>query len=70
MPPRAYLVRDEPAGTGRHPDAVPPCTLRGLLAALDDARIRSFGDVAQVVVVREDGRSKVIRRFEHGAEVS
>jgi hypothetical protein len=70
-PPAAYVVRDEPTGTGPHPDAVHPYTLRGLLAALDDARIRSFGDVAQeVIIIREDGRSRVIRRFEHGAEVS
>jgi len=43
-PSAAYVVRDEPAGTGRHPDAVHPYTLRGLLAAIEDARIRSFGD--------------------------
>jgi hypothetical protein len=30
----------------------------------------SFGDVAQVVIIREDGRSRVIRRYEHGTEVS
>jgi len=52
-PPAAYVVRDEPAGTGRHPDPLYPYTLRGLLTAIEDARIRSFGDAAQVVVVRE-----------------
>ena len=67
-PPTAYVVRDEPAGTGRHSDRLHPYTLRGFLAALEGARIRSFGDVAQVVVlVREDDRSRVIRRFEHGS---
>ena len=68
--PRAYGVRDEPAGSGRHPDQVHPYTLRGLVAAIEDARIRSFGDIAQVVVVREGGGSRVIRRFEHGSEVT
>ena len=67
--PRAYVVRDEPTGSGRHPDQVYAYTLRGLLAAIEDARIRSFGDVAQVVEVREGMETRVIRRFERGLEV-
>lgn len=67
--PRAYLVRDEPEGARRHPDKVFPYNLRGLLAAIDEARWRSFGDIAQVVIVRRDGASWPIRRFERGEEV-
>lgn len=67
--PRSYVVRDEPADSGRHPDKQFPYTLRGLIGAMDEARFRSFGDVPQVVAVREDSDPRVIRRFEHGREV-
>jgi hypothetical protein len=47
-----------------------PYTLKALLEAIDDARFRSYAEVPQLVL-RVDGRQwTVIRRFEHGREVS
>jgi len=68
---RAYVVRDagSPSRMGRV-YKVYPYTLKALLQALEDARFRSFAEVPQLVV-RVDGRQRtVIRRFEHGREVS
>ncbi len=67
---RAYVVRD--AVPGARPGEVTqvyPYTLRGLTAALEDAIVRSSGGIPQVLAVMTSGRSKVIRRFEHGHEV-
>jgi hypothetical protein len=44
-------------------------TLHGLLDALDDARLRSYGANPVVAVVLENRTSRVIRRYEHGHEV-
>jgi hypothetical protein len=68
-PARTYLVRDEsPDKLPRHVDQVHPYTLRWLLAALEEARLRSYGDNPQLVLAREGNASRVIRRFEHGLE--
>lgn len=64
---RAYVVRDADSGPGEVTQ-VYPYTLKGLTAALEDARFGSFRGVPQVVAVMRDGRSTVIRRFEHGRE--
>lgn len=67
--PRTYLVVDEvPESIPRHVDQVYPYTLRGLVAALEEARSRSFGGNPQLIVAREGKSSRVIRRFEHGRE--
>lgn len=69
MPGKTYLVTDEaPERIPRHVDQVYPYTLRGLIAALEEARIRSFGDNPQLLLAREGEASTVIRRFEHGLE--
>lgn len=69
-PPRTYLVVDEaPDRLPRHVDQVHPYTLRGLLAALEDARLRSYGDNPQLLIARDGEESRVVRRFEHGREV-
>jgi hypothetical protein len=68
---KAYIVRDAKAGAG--PGTVTqvyPYTLHGLAAALADARSRSLRGAAQVVVVMTDGKTKVIRRFEGGHDVT
>jgi hypothetical protein len=68
-PARTYLVRDEaPDRLPRHVDQVHPYTLRGLLAALEDARLRSYGDNPQLLIAREGEASRIVRRFEHGHE--
>jgi hypothetical protein len=68
-PPKTYLVLDEaPESIPRHVDQVYPYTLRGLVAALEEARNRSLGDNPQLVVAREGNASRLIRRFEHGRE--
>jgi hypothetical protein len=70
MAGKAYVVRDAdsdvPSGDVIQVYAY---TLKGLTTALADARLRSFGGTAQVVVVMTDGKGTVIRRFEHGHEV-
>jgi hypothetical protein len=65
-----YVVRD--AGTPRRLGRVHqayPYTLQGLQDALVDARSRSYGKTPIVVVVLENRRSRVIRRYEYGREV-
>ena len=67
---RAYVVRDADAGSG--PGAVTqvyPYTLQGLTTALTEARYRSYSGTPQVLAVMEDGKSRIIRRFENGHEV-
>ena len=66
-----YAVRDAgtPSRLGRLHQTY-PYTLRGLEAALEDARFRSYGKTPIVVVVLENRRSRVIRRYEHGREMS
>jgi|tagenome__1003787_1003787.scaffolds.fasta_scaffold20387289_1 hypothetical protein len=67
---KAYVVRD--AGTDIPSGDVTQVyayTLKGLTTALEDARLRSFGGIPQVVVVMTDGEATVIRRFDHGREV-
>ena len=69
MPAKTYLVVDEaPDRIPRHVDQVYPYTLRGLVSALEEARIRSYGDNPQLLIARHGGESRVIRRFEHGHE--
>ena len=68
---RAYMVQDagSPSRMGKV-YKVCPYTLKALFQALDDARFRSFAEVPQLIV-RVNGRQRtVIRRFEHGREVS
>lgn len=64
---KSYIVRA--AGTPSRPGRVfkvYPYTLRDLLEAIDDARLRSYGHGPQVVAVAEGRRRTVIRRFEDG----
>ncbi len=66
---RAYAVRD--AGSASRLGKVhetSPYTLRSLLEALDEARLRSLDEGAQVVTVVTGRQSQVIRRYEHGKE--
>ena len=68
----AYVVRDAGESTGpANPDALYPYTLHGLLAAIEDARLRSFGESApqELVVIPAKGPRRVIRRYERGHEV-
>ena len=68
----AYVVRDAGESTGpANPDALYPYTLHGLLAAIEDARLRSFGESApqELVVIPAKGHGRVIRRYESGHEV-
>ena len=66
---RAYVVRDANAEPGSV-DRVYPYTLRGLTDALEDARFRSYAGRPQELAVVAEGGSTVIRRYEHGREVS
>jgi hypothetical protein len=70
MAGKAYVVRDAgsdiPSGDVTQVYAY---TLKGLTTALEDARLRSFGGIPQEVAVITDGKSTVIRRFDHGREV-
>jgi len=64
---RAYAVRD--AGSASRLGKVYktyPYTLRSLLEALDDARLRSLNKGPQVVTVVTGRQSQVIRRYQHG----
>jgi hypothetical protein len=64
---RAYLVRD--AGSPSRPGRVfkmYPYTLRALLDALDDARLRSCSEGPQVVIRVEGTTRAVFRRYERG----
>jgi hypothetical protein len=64
---RAYVVRDaDAASKPGEVTRVYPYTLQGLTTALDDARFHSYGGTPQVVAILEDGKSRVIRRFEDG----
>ncbi|MBV9384591.1 MAG: hypothetical protein JOY82_23895 [Streptosporangiaceae bacterium] len=68
---KSYAVRD--VGTGSRLGTVYrtyPYTLRSLLEALDDARLRSYAGPPQVVTVVTGRQSTVIRRYEHGCEVA
>lgn len=67
---KSYVVRD--AGTGGRPGKVYKTyayTLRCLLEALEDARLRSCAGPPQVVTVVTGKVSTVIRRYERGHEV-
>jgi hypothetical protein len=65
----AYVVRDDAAGTTLGSvDKLFPYTLKGLTAALEEARFRSFAGPPQVVVVMLDTGMKIIRRYESGRE--
>jgi len=65
----AYVVRDEsPGGPPGNVDKVYPYTLKGLVAALEEARLRSFAGPPQVVVVKGEDGTRVIRRFAGGKE--
>jgi hypothetical protein len=69
--PRTYLVIDESAERlPRHVDQVYPYTLQGLVKALEEARLRSYGDNPQLVLAREGAASRIVRRFEHGHETN
>lgn len=66
----AYVVRDESAGGGSgNVDKLYPYTLKGLIEALEEARFRSAGGPAQVVVVKGEDGMRVIRRYERGREI-
>jgi hypothetical protein len=68
----ASVVRDAGESTGlANPDDLYPYTLRGLLAAIEDARQRSFGESPpqELVVIPAKGPRRVIRRYERGHEV-
>jgi hypothetical protein len=67
---RAYVIRD--AGTQSRIGKVYkvyPYTLKSLLGAIDDARYRSLAGTAQLLVLVEGKRQKIIRRFEDGKQL-
>lgn len=67
---KSYVVRD--AGTGSRLGRIYktyPYTLRCLLEALDEARLRSCAGPPQVVTVVTGRVSTVIRRYASGREV-
>jgi hypothetical protein len=67
---KAYVVRDADTDSGPgEVIQVYPYTLKSLTTALEDARLRSFRGIPQEVAVMTDGKSTVIRCFEHGQEV-
>lgn len=67
----SYIVRG--AGTPSRPGPVHkvyPYTLRDLLDAMDDARLRSFTEGPQIVI-RVNGDERItFRRFEGGRETA
>lgn len=67
---RAYVVRDagSPSRMGRV-FKLYPYTLGALLAALDDARLRSYTEGPQIVIRLEGATRTVFRRYEGGREV-
>jgi hypothetical protein len=67
---KSYAVRDADTGTrlGKVYKTY-PYTLRSLLEALEDARLRSYNEPPQVVTVVTDRQSIVIRRYEGGREL-
>ena len=65
----AYVVRDDsPGAASGSVDVLYPYTLKGLIDALEEARLRSFAGPAQVVMAKGDDGLRVIRRFEGGRE--
>jgi hypothetical protein len=65
----AYVVRDDsPGAPSGNVDMLYPYTLKGLVEALEEARLRSLAGPPQVVVVKGEAGLKVIRRYEHGRE--
>jgi hypothetical protein len=67
---RAYVIRD--AGTLSRIGKVYkvyPYTLKSLLDAIDDARYRSLAGTAQLLMLVEGKRQKIIRRFEDGKQL-
>ena len=68
----AYVVRNAGGAEGAPgTDDIYPYSLSGLLDAMEDARLRSFGAGApqEVVAMPPDKPRKVIRRYERGEEV-
>lgn len=67
---KSYIVRaaGSPTRVGKL-WKVYPYKLRELLDALDDARLRSYGQGPQILVVASGRQRKIIRRFEGGREV-
>jgi hypothetical protein len=64
-----YVVRDDsPGGPSGNVDKLYPYTLKGLVAALEEARFRSYAGPPQVVVVKSEDGMRVIRRYSHGKE--
>jgi hypothetical protein len=70
MTRKAYVVRDADSGIPSDVTQVYAYTLKGLTTALEDARLRSFRGIPQEVAVMTDGKATVIRRFEHGHEIT
>jgi hypothetical protein len=65
----AYVVRDDsPGAASGNVDVLYPYTLKGLVDALEEARLRSFAGPAQVVMAKGEDGMRVIRRFEGGRE--
>lgn len=66
---RVYVVRDAgPSGESRHPDQLRPYTLRGLLDAIADARLRSRSGTPQELYAREPWGWRLLRRYEDGRQ--
>jgi len=66
---KGYVVRDADTTSGKKVDQLYPYTLKGLTAALEEARFRSHDGAPQILAVLAHGGSRVIRRFEHGREI-
>ena len=65
----AYVVRDDsPGAASGNVDVLYPYTLKGLVDALEEARLRSFAGPAQVVMAKGEDGMRVIRRFEGGRD--
>ncbi len=62
------MADEAPDRLPRHVDQVYPYDLRGLVKALEEARLRSYGDNPQLLIAREGEESRVVRRFERGLE--
>jgi hypothetical protein len=66
----AYLVRDAVSSSRQgRVFKIYPYTLRALIDALDDARLRSYDEGPQLVIRVEGATRMVVRRFERGREV-
>jgi hypothetical protein len=46
-----------------------PYTLRSLIDAMDEARLRSYGSGPHLLTVVEGRQNRVIRRYENGRQV-